>query len=394
VSPRVSLSCRLARVSGSFLSLGRALALTTARAFLPSATALLAGVVLFAAIPFGGDGVRPVHVVSAMARWPFFRAGTWALWVALSAPVSARLVDASWVRSMPVRTWHAVLWLVGLGLLAQGPWVLLFAAGEGIARGAANGLVAEAIGFALATGAIAPATVAVILALVPLPSLVVFPLAVALAASSARRAWIAGPREPPAPWRILRPSPAIVAVSVAALVDLVRGERLRLARAVALALVAGAALRLLERNDPLDDVHALLRAEAVLAIPAAVAAAWLTCPIVVATGGLRPLVATMGRSVRVLPAGAALAVAALFFAFGACAGLAVGASAVAPLAAWTTSLALLVLGRARRTTDPTYVVVVGTLLGAAALVLVLVAGRGALPIAAAAAVVSTARRLS
>ncbi len=158
-APSRSLACTLTAVRASFLPLGRALALTTARAFFPAASALLVGTILFAAVPFGGDGVHCADVVAAMDRWPFARVTLWALWLSLSTPVSTRLVSASWIRAQPVRTAHAVAWLVSIGLVAQIPWMLLFAVGEGPLRALANGFLALGFGFAAATGSLAPSHV-------------------------------------------------------------------------------------------------------------------------------------------------------------------------------------------------------------------------------------------
>ena len=381
----------------SFLSLGRALSLTTARAFVPAASALLAGTFLFAAIPFGGNGIHPADVVGMMARWPAARATLWAIWLALSSPVCARLVAASWVRTLPVppERGHAVIWAVALGMIAQLPWMVLFGLGDGPLRGMANGLLALALGLAAVTGAALYATLAASAALVPSNALAAFVVAAALAALTARRAWVAGPREAGAPLRVVRRAPAPVAVALAASVSLLRGHRVVAVRAACLcagfALLAG----LLHENQPADARSELARALGVLAIPSSIVAAWLGIPLAATVGEIDRIVVPMGLSVRVIHAGGALALTGALFVFGAAAAVRLPGplQAIPGLGLWSAALGLIVFGRIAGA-EPARVLVRATVIGASGTAVALLGGLIAIPLAAAVAVFFTVRALA
>ncbi len=165
---------------------------------------------------------------------------------------------------------------------------------------------------------------------------------------------------------------------------------MRLLRAIALALATAALLRLLRKNVPVDPRSEFLRASAVLALPTAIAAAWLTSPLTLATDRLRRLVSVTGTSARVLPLGAALVVTALSFGFGVASGAALGLVTAPVLGGWSAAIGLLVLGRARRA-EPARVTIAAGILGATALVLVLFAGLVALPLTAVVALLVTVR---
>ena len=364
-------------VAGVFLTVGRVVRWTSARAFLPAASALIAGVLLFAAVSFGGNGVRPSDVTHAATRSLPLRASLWGLWLALSAPVCARLVDLPWIRTLPVRMVHALTWLVGLAFVAQIPWVLLFGAGDGPARGLAVGFTAVALGFALGTGSLVGTALGAALALAPLPSWALLPLAAALATLEARRVWIAGPREARAPARILRRVPAVLAVALATLLDLTRGERLRVARVVVLAL---ALAWLLPLHAPEETKWRAFRVLAWVSLPAAVASSWLAVPLLAAARRLEGFVAVLGLPPAILFRGPALVVAFVFLAFGAVVGTGLGLAGDFAVGAWSSAIAVLVLGFVLRV-EPAKAAVRATLLGAGALGAFLLLGLAAVPIA-------------
>ncbi|HEY2515849.1 MAG TPA: hypothetical protein VGI39_33495 [Polyangiaceae bacterium] len=353
--------------------MGRVVRWTTARAFLPAASALVAGVLLFAAVSFGGNGVQPSDVTHAAARSLAVRASLWTVWLALSAPVCARLVALSWVRTLPLRMVHALGWTIGLALVAQLPWVLLFGAGDGPARGLAAGLAAVALGFALATGSFAGLLLGAAVVLAPLPAWAALVGAGALAVLEARRAWISGPREARAPWRVLRRAPPLLALASATFLELVRGERLRVLRVVAVAV--GLAL-LLPLHAPEDARQRLFRVLAWVSLPAAVAASWIAVPLLAAAGRLEVLVVVLGRPRASLFRAPALVVAALFFSFGAATGVALGALGALVAGAWAAAIAVVVLGFVPGA-EPAKAAVRATMLGVGALGALLLVGRTA-----------------
>lgn len=359
-------------MAASFFTVGRVLRLTSGRAFFPPATALLVGVLLASSIVFGGNGVRPTDVIMAMRQHPSARLALWGAWLVLVVPVAARLVDRSPLRALPIRTWQAVAWLVPCALFAQLPWMLLFGFGEGFVRGLASGLLAVTVGFGLASGAYGLVLAALFAIAAPVPSWAAAPLGLLLAALAARHAWTAGPREEAPPLRVLCRAPAVVALATSAWLDLARGRRAVLARAVALGVGVAVVLRLLGAHQPTDAV--LARALAWSALPSTVAGAWIAAPIAQHLRGFEPLLRTQGRSARLLEGSAALAVGAPALAVGSLSGPWVGV--------WSASLTMLVLARAygRTTRAPSRQVVIATLLGASALVLVLVVGTWALPV--------------
>lgn len=367
----------------SFLAVGRALHLTFGRVFLLPATALLVGVLLASAIVFGGNGVRPVDVVDAMREHPGARLALWGAWLALAVPIGAQLVARSPLRALPIRTWHAVAWLVPCALFVQLPWMVLFGFGEGVVRGLASGLLAVSVGFGLASGAHGLVLVALVTIAAPMPAYVAAPLALVLSALAARDAWIAGPREEGPPLRLLGRSPAVVALAFSSVLDLARGHRAVLARAVALGLGSAAVLRLLAEHQPTDAPIA--RALAWSALPSTITGAWIAGPVAQHLRRFEPMLQTLGRSPRLLEASAALAVGAPALAMGSLSGPWVGA--------WSASLSLLVLARAygRTTRDASRQVVVAALLGAGALLLANAAGAWALPIVAVATLAALVR---
>ena len=370
-------------VAASFLTVGRALRLTSGRVFFPPATALLVGVLLASAIVFGGNGVRPADVVVAMREHPGARLAFWGAWLALVVPIVARLVDRSPLRALPVPTWHAVGWLVPFALFAQIPWMLLFGLGEGLAGGLASGLLAVTVGFALASGAHGLLLAALATIALSVPVAVAAPLALVMAILASRRAWIAGPREEGPPLRMLRRAPAVIALATSALLELARGHRAVLARAVALGVGSAAVLNLLAVHQPTDAP--LARALAWSALPSAIAGAWIAAPIAQHVRSFEPLLRTLGRSPKLLVGSAALAVGVPALVLGSLSGPWIGA--------WSASLALLVRARGygRTTREPSRQVVVATMVGAGALVLVLVVGTWALPIVLVAALAALVR---
>jgi len=370
-------------VAAPFLTVGRALGLTAGRVFFPPATALLVGVLLASAIVFGGNGVRPADVVDAMRDHPGARLALWGAWLALAVPIGARLVDRSPLRTLPVRTWHAVAWLVPSALFVQLPWMVLFGFGEGVVRGLASGLLAVTVGFAMASGAYGFLFAALATIAAPVPAYAAAPLGVILSVLAARHAWTSGPLEERGTLRVLRRAPAVVALAVSALLDLARGHRAVFARALALGIGSAAVLRLLAEHQPTDAP--LARALAWSALPATIAGAWIAGPVAQHVRRFEPLLQTLGRTPRLLEASAALAVGAPSLAVGSLSGPWVGA--------WSASLSLLVLARAygRTTRDASRQVVVAALLGAGALLLANVAGTWALPIVSVAALAALVR---
>jgi len=287
-----------------------------------------------------------------------------------------------------------VFWVLVLGLVAQLPWVLLFGLGDGPLRGAANGLLALALGLALTTGAVSYVLVGATAAFVPMGSLAACIAGATLAILSARRAWIAGPREPGPPIRLVVRSNAVLASSLAALAVLVRGHRLLLVRIGCLGGAFAAVASTLHRYQPDAPREELTRALLVLALPASIAAAWLRIPLGQAIGSIAPTLAAMGASSRALYAGSALVIVLALFLFGAATGARIPEprTAVLVLGGWSAALGAIVFDRARDE-EPANVLVKATLVGAAGIALVLGVGSGAVLVALGVAAAVTVRAL-
>ena len=112
----------------------RALAATSGAAALRRGLPVYGGVFALAGLLFGGNGLQAATVVAGAGESALARALLWGAWLVLAAPtVEALWRDAGgfWLRCLPApRSWHLAV-LLGLTIVAEGPWLALWAAGGG-----------------------------------------------------------------------------------------------------------------------------------------------------------------------------------------------------------------------------------------------------------------------
>jgi hypothetical protein len=283
------------------LRVARAVLVTAGRAVLPRAAALFAAIGIVASVLFAGQGLRAADVVRLDGESLAARAALWLGWTLFALPAVAPALDAPGTRTLrALRLPPAALLvpLAGVFAFVELPWAILFARGSG----PASALAGTGLHVALQASLLGARTrrrsavlVAAVVALVawnpPAPWLVV-PAAL-LGAVAVRAAWRQALDRPRTTLRLLRPMPAILALTIHHGLRLVRAERPRLALGALASATFAAFLSFSLRNDPTASPGS--RAAAVMALPCTLTAALLAAPLLDAERRLQPWL----RSLRV-----------------------------------------------------------------------------------------------
>ncbi len=261
-----------------FLRLGSTLVREAWRAAWRAGWLLYAGIAVGATVVFGGYGMHPRDLTRAMTASPGLGAALWLTWLLVALPLArAVLVVPStfWLRSLPVpRRWLVLLH--GFLLLdIEGAWVLLWGLGGGLVGGARAALCVVGLHALLLAR---PWRLGDVLLLLGLVGAVVAPpqLGVLLAGLAAPVAlWRAVARAPESAVRrgvSLVRGPAPLALAMAHLTTLLRGDATRLGRGLLLALLGSAIGDLGARNNGLSPASAkvLLLATGSATLPLAV----------------------------------------------------------------------------------------------------------------------------
>ena len=311
-----------------------------------------AALFLFAAVGFGGNGMRPRDLCAVAASSVAVRAALWAAWLLVTAPAARALLGTPstyFLRALPVPPWQ--FWAVhGAHLLAlQVPWMVLFGIGAGPLAGLAAGIAAAA---AAALGVARPAKLGELIAALALtlaigagaPPALLLPIAVAAGAWGVAGAWARAPERSARAGATLVRGSAPVALALTHAAVLVRRDLVVLLRGAVAALVGAVVLALVLRNNAVDDPAAREGlALAVGGIPLALATGGVAVKVLETERSLAWLLLTTGASPRLR----ALTAAGVSVAWGAAAGAMYGAlAALAGGGAWSASLRLGLLGTA------------------------------------------------
>ena len=202
------------------------------------------------------------------------RASLWIAWIALASPAVASMLDAPGTRTLRsiARDSRALLaMLVALAALAQGPWLVLFARGDGAVAALNATFLTVAACASTATLGRSRRAIAIIAGTSALVAIdraaVTLIFAALLAFAATRTAWCSAFEERGAV-RIVRLSPAAIALASAYVARMIRSARGRLQSAALIIFAGGGALALTLRNDP--DARPVQRALVVLAFPISV----------------------------------------------------------------------------------------------------------------------------
>ncbi len=257
----------------------RALAATSGAAALRRGLPVYGGLFALAGLLFGGNGLQAATVVAGAGESALARALLWGAWLVLAAPtVEALWRDAGgfWLRCLPApRSWHLAV-LLGLTIVAEGPWLALWAAGGGPWVGLAalgGALAAHALWLARPPGAVGLVMLAVAAAaLVFAPTwglaLGTWPIALV----GFRAAWLAAPARGASRPRAWIGGPRPLALTLAHLAGLWRGHVSVLLRGALLAGLAGAAAWLAARTNAYEDLATRLEYACGFLVPAALIA--------------------------------------------------------------------------------------------------------------------------
>ncbi|MBI4950611.1 MAG: hypothetical protein HY908_01125, partial [Myxococcales bacterium] len=281
-----------------FWSLARALTTVSAAAAFRRAAPLYFGIGIAAAVLFAGNGLDAATVVALAERsWPV-RLGLWASWLVALTPLAHTLLEdpaTRWLRSLPVPRSH--FWLVcGVHLAAaELPWTILWGRGGGWLAGAAAtalAVAAHALVVARPRGVLewlAAAFVATAIAIPAVPEegegLATQRLAMLVVGLWGARVGVAAAfgRAPEHDRRRARRTvggPAPVALALAHLAMLRRGEGATLGRGTALTLLGSAIAALAIRSNGVTSLEGrLVVALAAMALPVALASAALARPL-------------------------------------------------------------------------------------------------------------------
>src|SRR5262249_22037574 len=102
---------------------------------------------IFAAVAFGGNGMRPRDLCAVIASSLAARAALWGAWILLTAPAARALLEAKatfFLRTLPVAPASFGAVHGAPLLLLQAPWIALFGIGAGPLAGLAQGSAAAA----------------------------------------------------------------------------------------------------------------------------------------------------------------------------------------------------------------------------------------------------------
>jgi hypothetical protein len=259
------------------LSVPRVIWATAGPVVVRRATPLYGGMLLVSAVLFGGNGLHASYVVEGAYHHPVFRAGLWCLWLVITTPIARVAFDAPGtllLRSLPVARRRLVLAHAVLLLAMEAPWVALWLAGGGWLLG-----VTVAIGAVAAHALIlapprrramrAAAALFAVALLAPLAPIVLLLVALPIAPLALVEVWARAPertrRKSGGRFRRVSRAP-VVALTVAWLTSLGRGERTALVRAALGVLLGAAAAAFGARNN--DVVAIASQARISLAVAA------------------------------------------------------------------------------------------------------------------------------
>lgn len=279
----------------------RAVLVTAGRAVLPRAAALFAAIGVVGTVLFADQGLRAADVVRLDEGSPAARAALWLGWTLFALPAVAAALDAPGTRTLRALRLPPAALLVPLSAVfafVELPWAVLFARGGGPASAFAGTALHVALQASLLAArtrrrslVLAAAVVALVAWNPPAPLLVV--PAGLLGAVALRAAWRCALDRPGTTLRLLRPMPALLALSIHHGLRLVRAERPRLAAGALASATFAAFLSFSLRNDPTPSPGS--RAAAVMALPCTLTAALLAAPLLDAERRLQPWL----RSLRV-----------------------------------------------------------------------------------------------
>ncbi len=266
---------------------------TSGRRVMIRAVPLAGAIAIVATIIFAGHGLRARDVTALMHGSLAVRASMWIVWTALASPVIAEAFDAPGTRMLRsiVRSSRALIaMLVALAALAQVPWIVLFVRGDGALAAIDAALLAVAacastsmLGRSRRALPIFAGTCALVA--IDRAPFTVLPAAL-LAWIATRNAWCFAFEERGAV-RIVRISPAAIALASAYVARMIRSARGRLQSAALIVFAGGAALALTLRNDP--DARPVQRALVVFAFPISIACGILAAPAIETEARLRPI---------------------------------------------------------------------------------------------------------
>lgn len=355
-----------------FAALARVLTRAAGPPALLRAAPPFAAIALFAAVIFGGNGMRPRDLCAVLAASPAVRAALWAAWLLVTAPAARALLeprDTFVLRALPIPAWQFRL-VHGAHLVALHlPWALLFAIGAGPLAGIASGLGAAAMSAlvvarprrlveVLAAVAIAAAILA------GAPRVLVSTIALISGAILVAAAWARAPERSARAGASLVGGRAPVALALAHVAVLVRRDGIVLLRGAAAAITGALVLAFAIRNNAVTDADTRETiAVAAAAIPLALATGGVSVKVLETERRLEWLLLSTAASPRLR----ALCAAVVTVAWGAIAGaihgalasLFLDASAIARLRvaaigiALGASLGAIAASLARRSEQPT-----------------------------------------
>jgi len=256
------------------------------------------------------------------------RALLWGGWLVIAAPtVEALWRDSGsfWLRSLPApRSWHLGA-LLGLTMLAEGPWAALWAAGGGVCMGVAalgGALAGHALWLARPPGLVGLVVLAVAgagLMFAPAWGLALGTWPIVLVGF--RRAWLTAPDRGASRPRAWIGGPRSVALTLAHLAGLWRGHGTVLLRGALLCGIAAAAAWLAARNNGYEDLAARLEYACGFLVPAAlVTGSAASGPVLANEARADWLLRTGGATARVRLNAGTLAAATVGAGLGAAAG--------------------------------------------------------------------------
>lgn len=222
-------------------------------------TYLLLGIVT--AVMFGGSGLHPRTITDAAVASAWFRLALFGGWLLITLPPATTIFASPagyFLRSLPVPRAHPASACIGLLLLLELPWAVLWTIGCGPAWAAAATL-AVAAGTVLCIARIRDtvdwgASAGVVAALVVGSPMLLSATSVAALLIATSRAWDRAPERSSRGSLILVAGPSLVALVLAYLVSLVRGHRVVLVRALLVWLGAAFTGMLYIRNNGISEI--------------------------------------------------------------------------------------------------------------------------------------------
>lgn len=247
-----------------------ALVVTAGRGAFRRSAPFYFAVLIAAGIAFGGQGMDAADLTGLMRRSLILRCSLWGLWLVGSGPATQALLGEPrlfFLRSLPVSRGRVLAAHALLLLLAELPWVLLFTRGDGPLAGLAVATAAIALHCLWGARPIArrqpaaallglPVLVAIVAAAPPLWLILAGIPCLALALP---QAYIAAPeRASHTALSFLSPrQPAVLALALAYLALLSRGQRVLLLRCLLLCLLPAGIAYLAITNNRVSTIEGI-----------------------------------------------------------------------------------------------------------------------------------------